>query len=89
MNMKWLLGAVCAMVIGVTGAAAGELADACAARLEADGRDTSGCACLEEQVAGDAALEEEMTKLGAVEDAAERYDMASDAAKAAMDACTR
>jgi hypothetical protein len=89
MNMKWLLGAVCASGIALGAAAAGELADACAARLEADGRDTSGCVCLEEQVAGDPALGEEMTRLGGIEDPAERYAAASDAAKAAMDACTR
>lgn len=68
---------------------AGELADSCKARLEADGRDTSGCTCLEERVAGDPALTEEMTRLGEIEDPAARYEAASDAAKAAMDACTR
>ncbi len=87
--MKWLLGAACAAGLAMSASAAGELADSCKARLEADGRDTSGCTCLEERVQSDPALAEEMTRLGEIEDPAERYASASDAAKAAMDACTR
>lgn len=89
MKIKWLLGAACAAAAALGAASAGELADACKARLEADGRDTSGCTCLEEHVQNDPALVEEMTKLGEIDDPAERYEAASDAAKAAMDACTR
>ena len=70
-------------------ASAGELADACAAALEAEGRDSSGCTCLENEVMGDSALEEEFTALGEIADPAERYASASDAAKAVMDKCTR
>lgn len=71
-----------------TAAAAGEWADACVATLEADGRDTSGCACLEEEInAND--LADEFLELGEIADPAERYEAASDEAKAAMDKCTR
>jgi hypothetical protein len=74
----------------IAGAAnAGELADQCAARLQADGRDTSGCQCLEDRVMADPALQAEFETLGQIEDPAARYAAASDAAKAAMDACTR
>lgn len=68
---------------------AGELADACIARLEADGRDTSGCTCLEEAIGDNEALIEEMTALGEIADPAARYAAASAEAKAAMDSCTR
>lgn len=84
-----LLTAAAATLLLTGAAAAGPLADACVARLEADGRDTSGCACLEEQVEGDEALIEELTALGEIEDAAARYEAASDDAKAVMQACTR
>jgi len=67
---------------------AGELADACVAALEADGRDTSGCSCLEEEVVANG-LEEEFLELGKIADPAERYAAASDEAKAAMNKCTR
>jgi len=67
---------------------AGELADACVAALEADGRDTSGCACLEEEALANG-LVDEFTALGEIDDPAERYASASDEAKAAMDKCTR
>ena len=89
MTLKWLLGATCAAGLTMGASVAGELADSCTARLEADGRDPSGCACLEEHVEGDPALLEEMTRLGEIADPAERYASASDGAKAAMDACTR
>lgn len=69
-------------------AAAGELADQCKASLEAEGRDSSGCDCLEQEVVA-GGLVDEFTALGAIADPAERYDAASDAAKAAMDKCTR
>lgn len=65
------------------------MADACIAALEADGRDTSGCTCLEDEVLASPALQEEFQTLGAIADPAERYSSASDEAKAAMDKCTR
>ncbi len=67
---------------------AGDLADACVAALEADGRDTSGCACLEEEVMAND-LMEEFLELGEIADPADRYEAASDEAKAAMNKCTR
>jgi hypothetical protein len=85
-----LVIAFCAAAAALTAAAAaGEMTDACVARLEAEGRDTSGCSCLEDKITGDAALEAEFRDLGEIEDPAERYASASAAAKAAMDACTR
>ncbi len=91
MKLNNLLAAVaacglCAPVM--TTALAGDLADACVAALEADGRDPSGCTCLEEEVIAND-LVDEMTALGEIADPDERYDAASDAAKAAMDKCTR
>ncbi len=73
----------------LTGASAGELADACVTQLEAEGRDTSGCSCLEEAVAADVSLQEEFLALGEISDPDQRYASASDDAKAAMDSCTR
>ncbi len=67
---------------------AGDLADACAAALEADGRDTSGCTCLEDEVVAND-LVDEFLALGEIADPAARYSAASDEAKAAMDKCTR
>ena len=87
MKFVFAIGAAAAALSAV--AFAGELTDACVARLEADGRDTSGCSCLEDSIAGNAALEEEFRSLAEIEDSAERYEAASDDAKAAMDACTR
>jgi hypothetical protein len=89
MKVQLLCAASAAAFFVIGAASAGELADACAARLEADGRDTSGCTCLEEKVQDDAALAEEMTALADIDDPAERYAAASPAAQAAMDACTR
>ncbi len=91
MRLTGLAAAVLAATTILTGAAAyaGELTDACVARLEADGRDTSGCSCLEEAVEGDQALIDELTALAEIDDPEERYDAASDDAKAAMEACTR
>lgn len=86
---KYLLAAAAAMAVSAGAAYAGELADACIARLSADGRDTAGCTCLEDAVKDDPALVNEMTQLGEIEDPAERYAAASDDAKAAMDSCTR
>lgn len=82
-----LIGAAATALSSI--ANAGEMTDACVARLEAEGRDTSGCSCLENKIAGDAALEAEFRDLGEIDDPSERYDAASDDAKAAMDACTR
>ncbi|MCB2097183.1 MAG: hypothetical protein AB7F91_05175 [Parvularculaceae bacterium] len=87
MKLVVSLGAAAAALSAT--AFAGEMADACVARLEAEGRDTSGCSCLEDAIAGDSALEAEFLELGEIDDPAERYDAASDDAKAAMDACTR
>ncbi|MEO0397925.1 MAG: hypothetical protein AAF224_00720 [Pseudomonadota bacterium] len=66
-----------------------EMIAQCQATMEAEGRDGSGCACLVEEVTADPALVEEFASLGDIADADERYEAASDAAKAAMDACTR
>jgi len=91
MRLTGLAAAALAASTILTGASAyaGELADACVARLEADGRDTSGCSCLEEAVEGDQALIDELTELAEIEDPAERFEAASDGAKEAMQACTR
>ena len=82
----------CVLVFGagmlISAASAGEWADACVATLESEGRDASGCACLEEEIIA-ADLVDEFQELGEIADAAERYDAASDSAKAAMDKCTR
>lgn len=80
-----VLGA--SMVIGT--ASAGEWADACRATLEGEGRDASGCDCLEEAIIDDEALIEEFAGLGEIADPAERFDSASDEAKAIMLSCTR
>jgi hypothetical protein len=87
--MKLLIAMGAAAAALTAAATAGEMTDACVARLEAEGRDSSGCSCLEDKIAGNAALEAEFRELGEIEDPAERYDAASDDAKAAMDACTR
>ncbi|MEZ5892762.1 MAG: hypothetical protein R3C58_06415 [Parvularculaceae bacterium] len=87
MKLVAVLGAASAVMTAA--AYAGEMTDACVARLEAEGRDTSGCGCLEEHIGSDAALEDEFRSLAEIDDPAERYGAASDAAKAAMDACTR
>jgi hypothetical protein len=68
---------------------AGEWADQCVERLKADGRDTSGCACLEERINKDPSLIDEFRRLGEIADPAARYAAANASAKAAMDACTR
>ena len=88
MLAKYGLSLAAAAGVLVSASFAGELADACVAALEADGRDTSGCACLEEEaVAND--LVDEFIALGEIADPAERYEAASDEAKAAMNKCTR
>lgn len=87
MKLIIALGAAAAALTAM--AYAGEMADACIARLEADGRDTSGCTCIEDRVAGIAGLEAEFRELAEIEDPAKRYEAASADAKAAMDACTR
>ncbi|PQA88158.1 hypothetical protein [Hyphococcus luteus] len=73
---------------GVTSVQAGEWADACVETLEADGRDASGCSCLEEEIVAND-LADEFLELAEIADPGERYDAASDDAKAAMDKCTR
>ena len=87
MKLIFALGAAAAALSAV--ASAGDMADRCVARLEAEGRDTSGCSCLEDRITADPALEAEFQELGEIDDPADRYDAASDDAKAAMDACTR
>jgi hypothetical protein len=87
MKLILTLGAAAAALTGM--AFAGEMTDACVARLEAEGRDTSGCSCLEDRIVANPALDSEFRDLGEIEDPAERYEAASDDAKAAMDACTR
>lgn len=89
MKMRVLFAAVVAASLTAGAALAGEMADNCRARLEADGRDASGCDCLEARVMADPALQEEFTRLAEIADPADRYAQASAAAKAAMDACTR
>lgn len=86
--MKFTIAGAAVAAVFATAAFAGELADACAAALEADGRDTSGCACLEEEVIAND-LVDEFLALGEIADPAERYAAASAEAKAAMDKCTR
>ncbi len=80
--------AIAAAMAMTSAASAGEWADACVATLEADGRDASGCACLEEEIIAND-LADEFLELAEIVDPAARYDAASDAAKAAMDKCTR
>jgi hypothetical protein len=88
MKLKVFFAGIAAAGMAISPSFSGELADACVAALEADGRDTSGCSCLEEEaLAND--LVDEFLALGEIEDPAERYASASDEAKAAMDKCTR
>ena len=87
--MKFLISAAAAATALASVAYAGEWADACVARLKADGRDTSGCACLEAAIEANPALEEEFRALAEIADPKARYEAASDEAKAAMDDCTR
>ncbi len=82
-----LVMAAGAAAIG-SAATAGDFADACVATLEAEGRDASGCACLEEEIVANG-LEDEFLSLGEIADPADRYAAASDEAKAVMDKCTR
>ena len=89
MTLKVFAAAFAATGMLFSAASAGEMADACKAALEAEGRDTSGCDCLEAEVTADASLAEEFQALGEIADPAERYAAASDGAKAAMDKCTR
>ena len=87
--MKFLISAAASFVALTGAAAAGDLADQCRATLEAEGRDTSGCECLEGKVLENPDLQSEFQSLGDIDGAQERYAAASDEAKAAMDACTR
>lgn len=87
--MKFTLAFAAASAALFAAAFAGEMTDACVARLEAEGRDTSGCSCLEDRITANPALEGEFRELGEIEDPAARYAAASADAKAAMDACTR
>lgn len=89
MMLKIVVASAFSAGVLAASAMANEMEDACVAALEAEGRDTSGCSCLVDAIGDDAALIDEFTSLGEIADADERYDAASDAAKAAMDACTR
>jgi hypothetical protein len=88
MNFKLIFTAIASVFAAISAASAGDLADACTAALEADGRDASGCTCLEEEVVAND-LVDEFLALGEIADPDERYASASDDAKAAMDKCTR
>ncbi len=87
--MKQMLGGVVAVSMMSGVAYAGDWAERCVAKLEAEGRDTSGCQCLEDAINENPALADEFDALEAIDDPAARYDAASDEAKAAMDTCTR
>lgn len=89
MTFKLSIAATAATALLISGATAGEWADACVERLEADGRDSSGCSCLEAEIEANPSLEDEFTALAAIEDPAERFDAASGDAQAAMAKCTR
>ncbi len=89
MRLAQIIAAAAVCATSFSTVSAGEMADACIAALEAEGRDTSGCTCLEDAVSESAALQEEFQTLGAIADPAERYAAASDEAQAAMDQCTR
>ena len=87
--MRKVIAVSTALAMFAMGAEANEMVAQCEARMEADGRDPSGCQCLFDAVSGDAALQSEFESLGEIEDPAERYAAASAAARAAMDSCTR
>lgn len=88
MIFKKALASAAALGAMMSAGFAGEWADACVATLEAEGRDASGCACLEEEIIANDLIDE-FTALGEIADPAERYEAASDEAKAAMNKCTR
>lgn len=89
MKIRLTFGAAAAAALIATGASAGEWADQCVERLEADGRDSSGCACLEAEIEANPSLVDEFLALGEIEDPAERFETASPEAQAAMQNCTR
>lgn len=89
MTLKIFIASAMSAGALVCNVSAGELADACVAALEAEDRDTSGCACLEEEIAGNEALAEEFIELGEIADPEERFEAASEDAQAAMTKCTR
>lgn len=88
MIFKRALAGAAALGVMMSAGIAGEWADACVATLEAEGRDASGCACLEEEIIAND-LVDEFSELGEIADPAARYEAASDEAKAAMNKCTR
>ena len=88
MTIKAFFVGTAAAFAALSAASAGDMADACTAALEADGRDASGCMCLENEVVAND-LVDEFLELGNIADPDERYASASDGAKAAMDKCTR
>ena len=89
MTIEKVLAGVFAASLLTTAASAGEWADRCVETLEAEGRDTSGCQCLEDAIDGDEDLIAEFLELAEISDPAERYAAASGEAQAAMDQCTR
>ena len=89
MKFEKVLAGVFAASLLTTAASAGEWADACIATLEAEGRDTSGCQCLEDAIDGNEDLIAEFLELGEISDPAERYASATSDAQAVMDQCTR
>lgn len=89
MTVKIFIASAISAGVLVSNVSAGELADACVAALEAEGRDTSGCICLEEEIADNEALANEFIELGEIADPEERFAAASEEAQAAMTKCTR
>ena len=87
--MKKLAALSAFFALFTVNANANTMLDDCKARMEADGRDPAGCDCLIAEVESDPDLIDEFMSLGDIDDPAARYEAASDAAKAAMDACTR
>lgn len=89
MKFGTIIAAAAAFCVFAGAASAGEWADRCVERLEADGRNSSGCSCLEERITANPSLVDEFRRLGEIADPAARYAAAGADAKAAMDACTR
>ena len=87
--MRKVIGLTAGFAMFAMSAEANQMVEDCKARMDADGRDPSGCQCLMDAVSSSDALMEEFASLGEIDDPAERYAAASDDAKAAMDSCTR
>ena len=88
MRASIMITATCLLAVApATTALAETIESVCKTAVEAEGGDASGCACLQEEVAGDAALEAELISLADIPTPQERYEAASTPAKAAIDAC--